>query len=206
MHLEINLHHFEEIIKKGYSLDIIYLLKLVEEQVDLSSIVNNSARIAALHQSLIRKGLISDNDERLTIMGKELLSFIKTEGEVKIVKKKASVDEFETWWKTFPGTDTFTHKGRKFTGSRSLRQNKEDCKIKFNKILLEGDYTAKQLTDALQYDVDQKKDASIKQGTNKLTFMQNSLTYLNQRSYEPFIELINEGVEINSNPQSGTDI
>jgi hypothetical protein len=179
---------------------------LVEEQVDLSSIVNNSARIAALHQSLIRKGLISDNDERLTIMGKELLSFIKTEGEVKIVKKKASVDEFETWWKTFPGTDTFTHKGRKFTGSRSLRQNKEDCKIKFNKILLEGDYTAKQLTDALQYDVDQKKDASIKQGTNKLTFMQNSLTYLNQRSYEPFIELINEGVEINSNPQSGTDI
>jgi hypothetical protein len=206
MHLEINLHHFEEIIKKGYSLDIIYLLKLVEEQVDLSSIVNNSARIAALHQSLIRKGLISDNDERLTIMGKELLSFIKTEGEVKIVKKKASVDEFETWWKTFPGTDTFTHKGRKFTGSRSLRQNKEDCKIKFNKILLEGDYTAKQLTDALQYDVDQKKDASIKQGTNKLTYMQNSLTYLNQRSYEPFIELINEGVEINSNPQSGTDI
>ena len=206
MHLEINLHHFEEIIKKGYSLDIIYLLKLVEEQVDLSSIVNNSARIAALHQSLIRKGLISDNDERLTIMGKELLSFIKTEGEVKIVKKKASVDEFETWWKTFPGTDTFTHKGRKFTGSRSLRQNKEDCKIKFNKILLEGDYTAKQLTDALQYDVDQKKDASIKQGTNKLTFMQNSLTYLNQRSYEPFIELINEGIELDSTPQSGTDI
>lgn len=206
MHLEISLHHFEEIIKKGYSLDIIYLLKLVEEQVDLSSIINNSARISALHQSLIRKGLISDNDERLTIMGKELLSFIKTEGEVKIVKKKASVDEFETWWKTFPGTDTFTHKGRKFTGSRSLRQNKEDCKIKFNKILLEGDYTAKQLTDALQYDVDQKKDASIKQGTNKLTYMQNSLTYLNQRSYEPFIELINEGVEINSNPQSGTDI
>jgi hypothetical protein len=179
---------------------------LVEEQVDLSSIVNNSARIAALHQSLIRKGLISDNDERLTIMGKELLSFIKTEGEVKIVKKKASVDEFETWWKTFPGTDTFTHKGRKFTGSRSLRQNKEDCKIKFNKILLEGDYTAKQLTDALQYDVDQKKDASIKQGTNKLTFMQNSLTYLNQRSYEPFIELINEGIELDSTPQSGTDI
>jgi hypothetical protein len=206
MNLEISLHHFEEIIKKGYSLDIIYLLKLVEEQVDLTFIVKDSARISALHQSLVRKGLITDTDGRLTIMGKELLSFIKTEGEVKIVKKKASLDEFETWWKTFPGTDTFTHKGRKFTGSRSLRQNKEDCKVKFNKILLEGDYTAKQLTDALQYDVDQKKDASIKQGTNKLTYMQNSLTYLNQRSYEPFIELINEGVELNSSPQSGTDI
>lgn len=206
MNLEINLHHFEELIKKGYSLDIIFLLLLIEKNIDITEIVNNSAKISAIYQSLVRKGLITDHDEKLTIMGKELISFIKTKGEEKIVKKKTSLTEFETWWKTFPGTDTFTHKGRKFTGSRSLRQNKEDCKVKFNKILLEGDYTAKQLTDALQYDVEQKKEASIKQGTNKLTYMQNSLTYLNQRSYEPFIELINEGTEIEHVPQSGTDI
>lgn len=206
MNLEINLHHFEELIKKGYSLDIIFLLLLIEKNIDITEMVNNSAKISAIYQSLVRKGLITDHDEKLTIMGKELISFIKTKGEEKIVKKKTSLTEFETWWKTFPGTDTFTHKGRKFTGSRSLRQNKEDCKVKFNKILLEGDYTAKQLTDALQYDVEQKKEASIKQGTNKLTYMQNSLTYLNQRSYEPFIELINEGVELNSSPQSGIDI
>ena len=206
MNLEINLHHFEELIKKGYSLDIIFLLLLIEKNIDITEIVNNSAKISAIYQSLVRKGLITDHDEKLTIMGKELISFIKTKGEEKIVKKKTSLTEFETWWKTFPGTDTFTHKGRKFTGSRSLRQNKEDCKVKFNKILLEGDYTVKQLTDALQYDVEQKKEASIKQGTNKLTYMQNSLTYLNQRSYEPFIELINEGVQLNSSPQSGIDI
>lgn len=206
MNLEINLHHFEELIKKGYSLDIIFLLLLIEKNIDITEIVNNSAKISAIYQSLVRKGLITDHDEKLTIMGKELISFIKTKGEEKIVKKKTSLTEFETWWKTFPGTDTFTHKGRKFTGSRSLRQNKEDCKVKFSKILLEGDYTAKQLTDALQYDVEQKKEASIKQGTNKLTYMQNSLTYLNQRSYEPFIELINEGTEIEHVPQSGTDI
>ena len=206
MNLEINLHHFEELIKKGYSLDIIFLLLLIEKNIDITEIVNNSAKISAIYQSLVRKGLITDHDEKLTIMGKELISFIKTKGEEKIVKKKTSLTEFETWWKTFPGTDTFTHKGRKFTGSRSLRQNKEDCKVKFNKILLEGDYTAKQLTDALQYDVEQKKEASIKQGTNKLTYMQNSLTYLNQRSYEPFIELINEGTEIEHVPQSGIDI
>lgn len=206
MNLEINLHHFEELIKKGYSLDIIFLLLLIEKNIDITEMFNNSAKISAIYQSLVRKGLITDHDEKLTIMGKELISFIKTKGEEKIVKKKTSLTEFETWWKTFPGTDTFTHKGRKFTGSRSLRQNKEDCKVKFNKILLEGDYTAKQLTDALQYDVEQKKEASIKQGTNKLTYMQNSLTYLNQRSYEPFIELINEGTEIEHVPQSGTDI
>jgi len=49
---------------------------------------------------------------------------------------------------------------------------------------------------------------SVKTGNNKLSYMQNSLTYLNQRSYEPFIELMNEGVVIqeSNNVQYGTDI
>jgi hypothetical protein len=39
--------------------------------------------------------------------------------------------------------------------------------------------------------------------------MQNSLTYLNQRTFEPFIELIKEGVKIeqqSSAPSGGVDI
>jgi hypothetical protein len=39
--------------------------------------------------------------------------------------------------------------------------------------------------------------------------MQNSVTYLNQRAYEPYIELINSGEEIKESPQKptgGTDI
>jgi hypothetical protein len=38
--------------------------------------------------------------------------------------------------------------------------------------------------------------------------MQNSLTYLNQRSFEPFIELIKEGQKIVEAPQqlNSTDI
>jgi hypothetical protein len=206
MQLEISLHHFEEIIKRGYTLDIIYLLKLIEEKIDVSNIVEESQRISAVYQSLIRKGLITEN-EKLTTIGKDLLKFIKTNNvDIKLNKKKSSDDQFELWWKAFPGTDTFTHKNKKFVGSRSLRINREECKIKFNKILIEGDYTVKQLVSALEYDVNQKKEASFKQGNNKLTFMQNSLTYLNQRSYEPFIELINQGVELESTPQSGTDI
>ena len=195
-----------EIVKKSYSLDIIYLLKLIEDETDIKDLLEDSAKMSVIHQSLIRKGLITDDGNKLTTIGKDLIKFIESEDDLKFVKKKSSVDEFETWWKTFPGTDTFTHKNKKFTGSRSLRQNKEDCKIKFNKILIEGEHTSEQLIKALNYDVEQKKEASIKQGTNKLTYMQNSLTYLNQRSYEPFIELINQGVELESTPQSGTDI
>jgi len=206
MKLQLTPGKFLEIVKKSYSLDIIYLLKLIDDETDIKELLEDSAKMSVIHQSLIRKGLITDAGNKLTTIGKDLIKFIELEDDLKFVKKKSSVDEFELWWKSFPGTDTFTHKNKKFTGSRTLRQAKEDCKIKFNKIIIEGEYTTKQLVDALNYDVEQKKEASIKQGTNKLTFMQNSLTYLNQRSYEPFIELINEGIEIVSTPQSGTDI
>jgi hypothetical protein len=157
---------------------------------------------------LIRKGLISDTDEKVTTLGKELLHFLTTKETTKIVKKKPETSEFEDWWKAYPGTDTFIHKGKKFAGHRSLRQNRDECKLKFEKILLEGEYTAAQLTEALIFDVTQKKENSVKTGTNRLTFMQNSLTYLNQRSYEPFIELIKEGAKVEEAPKitGGTDI
>jgi hypothetical protein len=49
----------------------------------------------------------------------------------KIEKKKPSSSDFELWWKAYPGTDTFTHKGKKFVGCRTLRQNKDECRLKF---------------------------------------------------------------------------
>jgi hypothetical protein len=60
----------------------------------------------------------------------------------------------------------------------------------------------------MKYDVNLKKEASFKEKKNKLSFMQNSITYLNQRSYEPFIELIRAGavVKQSTKPVGGTDI
>lgn len=165
-------------------------------------------KIAGLYQGLLRKGLITD-DDKLTLSGHELLTFLATRGKAKkIIKRKPATTEFEEWWKAYPGTDTFTYKGKSFVGNRTLKSAKDECRLKFDKILLEGEYTASQLIDALNFDVTQKKEASIKQANNKLTYMQNSLTYLNQRSYEPIIELINEGVKIVESTQisKGTDI
>ena len=208
INLKLTPYHFEELIKKSYSLDLIFLLKLIEEQYDVSSLCEDSMKIAALYQSLVRKGLITDTEDKLTTIGKELLQFIETKESTKIVKKKPATTEFEEWWKVYPGTDTFTHNGKKFSGNRGLRQNKDECRLKFDKILLEGEYTAADLIAALKFDVEQKKENSVKLGTNKLTYMQNSLTYLNQRSYEPFIELIKEGAKIDQAPKivGGTDI
>ena len=206
--LKITPYHFEELIKKGYSLDVIYLLKLIEDQFDVQPLCEGSMKIAALYQTLIRKGLISNTDEKITTVGEELLKFMETKEATKIVKRKPATTEFEEWWKAFPGTDTFIHKGTKFEGTRSLRKDKDNCKIKFDKILLEGEYTAAELIAALNYDVLQKKENSVKQKSNKLTYLQNSLTYLNQRSYEPFIELVREGQTVQEAPKpvGGTDI
>jgi hypothetical protein len=206
--LKITPYHFEELIKKSYSLDVIYLLKLIEDQFDVQPLCQNSMKIAALYQTLIRKGLISETDEKITTQGAELLKFMETKEATKIVKRKPATSEFEEWWKAYPGSDTFTHKGKKFSGARSLRQNKDECRLRFDKILLEGEYTAAQLIEALEFDVLQKKENSVKTGNNKLTYMQNSLTYLNQRSFEAFIELIKQGekVEEANKPVGGTDI
>jgi len=208
MNLKVTPYHFEELIKKSYSLDLIFLLKLIEEQFDIQPLCNNSMKIAALHQSLVRKGLITETEDKLTTLGIDLLNFIKSEESTKIVKKKPATTEFEEWWKEYPGTDIFTYKSKKFSGSRNLKKDRDECRLKFDKILLEGEYTAAQLTEALKFDVLQKKENSIKTGVNRLSYMQNSVSYLNQRSYEPFIELIKEGAKIEEAPKivGGTDI
>lgn len=207
MKLNLSPWHFEELIKKSYSLDHIYLLKLIEQQIDIQPLCDGSMKIAALLSGLIRKGLISEHDEKITTIGKELLIFIDSKEEKKIVKQKPATTEFNDWWLTYPGTDTFTHKGKTFSGSRTLRQNKDECRLKYDKILLEGEYTSSQLIEALKFDVLQKKEASLKENTNKLTYMQNSFTYLNQRSYEAFIELINAGIIIKETRSNGsTDV
>lgn len=209
MKLTLTPFHFRELIVKGYSLDHIVLLRMVHGGLDLKPMLDDSAKIASLYQTLLRKGLVTE-ESKLTTMGTELLLFMESKEPRKIVRKKVDDSVFSEWWKAFPGTDTFTHKGVTFNGARSLRINESACRLKFEEIVLEGDRSAEELIGGLKYDVHQKKEMSVKTGINKLTYLQNSLTYLNQRSYEPFIELIKQGVVLKDDePQQfrgGTDI
>jgi hypothetical protein len=209
MKLHITPEKFEELIKKSYSLDIIYLLKLIEAEYDVEPLYENSIRISAIYQSLRRKGLIAEDENKLTTVGQDLLKYLHPEEtKRKFVKRKPQATAFEEWWKTYPGTDTFSYEGKKFRGTRALRKDKQACKIKFDAILLEGDYTSDQLVQALRYELEQKVLMSMKTKQNRLTFMQNSLTYLNQRTYEAFIELIDEqgSDQGGSVPSGSTDI
>lgn len=164
-------------------------------------------KIGALYQGLIRKGLISRDDEKITIEGKDLLNFVKSEDDSpKMVKRKPLTTDFEEWWKNYPTTDSFTYKHKTFKGSRSLRRAKSDCKVKFKAILNEGDYTAKQLIDALKYEVKVKAERSLREGKNLMSYMQGSVPYLNQRTFEGFIELMESEKDKPEQQTGSTDI
>lgn len=202
--MNITSEQFKVLISKGYSLDVLFILKMIDEGQDISSLTENK-KIELLYHTLVRKGLITE-DNKVTLEGRSLLGFLST-SEVVIQKRKPVADDgFTKWWSTYPGTDTFTHKGRTFSGTRGLRVKKDDCKLLLTKIVGEGEYTIDELVKALDIEVTQKKDNSVKTGTNKLTYMQNSLTYLNQRTFEPFIELARKESPIEESVIGGTDI
>ena len=208
--LDLTYSHFEDILKNGFSLDMIFILKIIQkEKCNIKDLCADNPKISVIYQTLVRKGLISE-DSKILLQGKSLLDFLSTPLDEKKFDKRTEVsdDKFNLWWSAYPGTDTFTHKSVSFSGSRSFKVNKDECKIKLNKILEEGEYTLEELIEALKFDVLQKKENSVKNLTNKLMYMQGSLTYLNQRSYEPFIELIKEGQKIVETVviQKGTDI
>jgi len=208
MNVKLTLYHFKELLKNGFTLDMVFLLKLVEEGHDLKDACNGDPKLEILAQGIYRKGLIS-GENKITLTGKNVLKFLKEEApKDKIIKKKPASEDFQRWWKAFPGTDTFKHKDKSFPGSRSLRRDVENCRLKFNAILSEGEYTADDLVAAVEFDVLQKKENSYKSGENKLKYMQNSLTYLTQRSFEPFIELVKQGITIEEKlkPVGTTDI
>jgi hypothetical protein len=208
MNIKVTPYHFEQLLKDGYTLDMIFLLKLIDEEFDIKTLAEGGAKTDMLCQTLRRKGLVSEQF-KITVLGRNLLEFMNSRAKTsKIVKKTQTFAEFERWWAAYPGTDIFTHKGKSFSGGRTLRVNKDECQLKLDAILAEGEYTVDQLIAALEYEVTQKKENSFKTGTNRLTYMQGSITYLNQRSFQNYIELINQGVVIKEadEPIKGMDI
>jgi hypothetical protein len=186
---------FEELYNKGYDLNIICFLEFVQSGV----YEFYNPKLLALEQTCKRKGLISE-DCKITEEGKNLLSFITSLEDVpKITKKKripkpvSPEDDFIKWYKAYPASDTFEYKGKKFTGTRALRVKKDECRVKIEKILLSGEYTIDDMIAALKLEISQKAENSIKTGINKMSYFQNSLTYLNQNTYEAYIELVKAG-------------
>lgn len=192
MKLNITPQHFLEIIKKGFDLNQIFLLRYINGNIDLSSLYTESVKIDIMRATLERKGLLTE-EGKITTIGQELLLFMETKIAGKIVRKKVDDSLFAQFWENYPKTDTLVFPNKRFNGCRTLRQNESACRLKFDEYILNGIYTGEEIVEALKYDVTNKKEMSLKTNTNKLTYMQNSLSYLNQKTFDSYIG-INESI------------
>lgn len=181
---------FRELLKRGYSTDILYLLTLCEKGLDVRGF--SEPKENAIIQSLYRKQLINEEGSLLP-EGKKLLDYIRAkdeEGEKLELPERIKNTCFDEWWATYPGTDTLIVGGKiVYRGSRSLRNNKDKCRVLYNKIIDTKEYTHQQMVGALKKEIELKISRSLREKKNTLCYMKNTFSYLTQRSFEDFIEL-----------------
>ena len=208
----ISLEEFKALVNAQIDVTALYLLECVSNKIDILSEFPNSSKVKAWLVTLQRRGYVTDMGD-ISETGKQLLDIVSN-GKSKSIKKELTVieskqeDGFERWWAAFPSNDVFTYKGRTFKGSRSLKSDKPKCRAYFDKIINEGEYTVDDLIRALEYEVNIKKEASLKEGINKLQYLSGSAPYLNQRKFEAFIEISKNAQPITSSESqySGFDI
>lgn len=171
-------------------MDVLFLLAVSASGEKLDKPTAKEANIIA---SLTRKMFV-DKDFKITEEGKKILAFLDTVESLQMTKKIVKDEIFDRWWNAYPATDQWEHNGKVFTGERGLRVKKDECRTKFHEILNEGEYTVDQLIAAVEYEVTMKKTKSLETGENRMGFMQLTTTYVNQRTFENFVELAKKGV------------
>lgn len=199
-----------ELEKARLNLSHLWLLELfyTADKSENGKIEEDFSKLS-VYQTLQRKGYIIDS--KITSDGKILYELIASlvEGKNTIVignpeltvARKTRDNQFEEWWSTFPSTDRITDTNGIiiFKESRSLRGGKEYCKDKYIKLLAEG-YKHEDLMRSLNYEISLRKLQSVEEGENKLKFMQNTKTYLYQKSFEAFIDLSKEDIKGKNSP------
>ena len=171
---------------------MILMLKFLQIQ-NKDVIIGNSKRLKLIYQSLVSRQLFDHTTALPTLLGKALMNYWEDDQDmIDDVPKQSDVTDskcFDDWWNTFPNNDGFTLNGKTFDASRSLKSKKQDCKRVFDNITNSGTFTAQEIIDATKYDVEIRKRNSVKENKNNLKFLQNSYTYLNNKSFEGFVGL-----------------
>jgi hypothetical protein len=186
---------FQELQRVGLTLDQLFYLECCKWNVDLKDIVGPD-KFITWRQSLVRKGFLTE-DCKPSTDGLAVLEAVGSGQPFRgsLERKHLEVEEeFEKWWQTYPSTDIFEYKGKRFEGTRSLKRLKAACRDMFVKILKEGQYTAEDLIRSLEYEVYLKKELSLQKRDNQVRYMPNTHAYLNQRAFEGLVEASKEAV------------
>jgi len=171
-------------------------LKSQEEDTTLPTILVPSPIISALE----RKNFIANG--LLTEVGRKFLDEVPNMGnleasDLKKTLKKAKGDydtKFIEWWNKYPSgndwTDDDTHGNKYYLGTRTFKTKKDECQVKYLEALSTPGITHELMLEALEYEVNLKKSESRTSGTNKLSYMLNTYSYLFQKQYEGYIEML----------------
>lgn len=186
MKLDITDAHYIELHKKGYTIDMVLILKWLNQGLSVEHIREGSKKIDVIYKTMVRKGLITQ-EGKVTKIGSEILVFISLKTNKTFLKPKVEKGDFDKWWEIFPGNDKFTVRGRNFGPTRALKTKKEGCRLLFNAMVLQEEFTADQIIDATEYDINLKKERSWKKNSNQLKYLQNSHTYLYQKTFSGFV-------------------
>lgn len=184
--MELNTKIIKELDKIYLNASHLFILQQAQLENSLEDLKKSS-----LYLTLVRKNYLT-LEGKITIDGKDLLSYLNIESDVKVLiaeKAVKKLDQFEQWWKNFPSTDrVYDEQGNiKFQETRSLRNGKPQCKIKYDKIISEGIYSHEDMVNALIYERELRNKQSLQENQNKMTFMSNSKTYLHNNMYESFM-------------------
>ena len=179
-----------QIMSLGLPLEGVYILECLIEGTNPGYHLPYP-RLQGTYQTLTRKGYLSESDE-LTEEGirlyKALLDNkdIVEEKEGRVISMEVKLT-FEDWWRDYPRHDGFEYNNKVFEKKRPLKKNKEVCKRIFDEYVNKGRFTAKEIIEATAADILLRKQTSVKEGKNALSFLQASDTYIRQASFEPFI-------------------
>lgn len=186
----------EEIERTGLSFDeflALYKLYSYENNTKLIDYSSDMLNTYVILESKRFIKIITDENDRLTFHLREegniliegFLNQTITHNKPVITEKKDNNKLFEEFWSTFPTSDEHSIYKR----TRFLKAGKDNCKRKYIEYLKQG-VNHEDIIKALKYEIKVRKDNN--NGQNKMTYMKNSLTWLNQREFEIILETIDE--------------
>lgn len=174
---------FDSLLKQKIPLECVFLLEMLVDKAN----VDDESYLPYL-QRLQRKGYI-DGKQQLTEYGTALYKSL-FENVVAVKPKIIAIknDLFEKWWEIYPATNDFEINGRHFQGSQVKRIQKAECQKMFS--VLSNSYRPEDIIDATAYHINNAKEVSFKKKDNQLTYVTNSLRYLREKYFEPYIEKV----------------
>ena len=86
LNLILTAFHFTEILKRGFSLDQIAVLKITEFDLDITDLCLD-AKFRNITDTCVRKGLLTE-DFKITLEGKSLIEYLTKEESIKLPKLK----------------------------------------------------------------------------------------------------------------------